>query len=351
VVRRPSRRRGFTLAAGFFVLSAASLAGTWLPTPVAREPVYLVQSGLGMYENWTAETLDALLGELERRVLAAYARNQARPGLVVFPEMPAPLYYHDDPLLRARLSRLARQTQSRLLVNVIAFADRERRRPLNSAVLIGPGGEFLGRYDKIHLVPFGEYVPYQPVFFFAGKLTAEVGDFVPGDHPEPIGPPRPLAVLICYEGIFPELVRKFTSRGAQALVNISNDGWYGTSAARDQLLLMARLRAVENGRWLLRATNTGISAIVDPYGRARTFPLDERNAFTGAFGYASGRTAYVAFGHWFPLAAAAAALALVGLALGRRTRVAARREEPSGAPDGQQGPSPLRNVEVSRDDY
>ncbi len=314
LARKPSRPRGMVLATALFGLAAASLGGALLPTPPAPETVYLVQAQVAMEkkdESGAGEPLHKLLSDLETRILAAYARNQARSGLVVWPEMPASLYYHEDALLRERLHYLARQTQSRMVVSVVAFADAERQKPLNSAVLIGAAGEFAGRYDKIHLVPFGEYVPLKKLFFFAGKITAEVGDFAPGERLAPLGKTGPIAALICYEGIFPELVRQFSARGAELLVNISNDGWYGDSAARDQLLLMARLRAVENGRWLLRATNTGISAIVDPYGRVRAFPPDQRAVFTGTFGYRSGRTPYVAFGHWFPALAAAAALVLL----------------------------------------
>ncbi len=334
LARNPSRRRGMALAAAFLVLAAASAGGALLEgkaagisaafrlrvSPPAPETVYLVQAQVPLNVEWTLDSVHKLLADLEVRVLAAYARNDARSGLVVWPEIPASFYYYDDVLLRERLHYLARQTQSRHLVSVVAFADAERQRPLNSAVLISPAGEFQGRYDKIHLVPFGEYVPLKQVFFFAGRLTAEVGDFVPGTRLEPLGSGRPLAPLICYEGIFPDLVRKFSARGAELLVNLSNDGWYGDSSARPQLLLMSRMRAVENGRWLLRATNTGITAIVDPYGRVQSFPPDQRAAFAGRFGYRSGRTVYVAFGHWFPVAAAVAALVLLAQAWQKRSR-------------------------------
>ena len=330
VMRKPTRRRGMVLAAAFFVLAAASLGGALLPTPAAPETAYLVQGQVSIAEEWTVESVYRLLSDLEVRILAAYARNQARSGLVVWPEIPASFYYYEDPLLRERLHRLARLTQSHQLVNVVAFADPEQKEPLNSTVLISPTGEFRGRYDKIHLVPFGEYVPLKKLFFFVGKLTAEVGDFVPGTRPLPLGERRPLAALICYEGIFPDLVRQFSAGGAELLVNQSNDGWYGDSAARYQLLLMSRLRAIENGRWLLRATNTGITAIVDPYGRLQTFPPDQRAAFTGKFGYLGGRTPYVAFGHWFPVLVAAAALGL--LVKAARLRKGRVSEEAGGAP-------------------
>jgi len=317
LIRRPVRRRGMAMAAALFALALLSLGGALLPTPAATSTAYLVQAQALPDQRWTIEATHRLLADLEQRVLAAWARNEARSGLVLFPEIPASLYYDDDALLQARLERLARQTQSQVLINAIAFADPQREKPFNSALLIGPDGEFQGRYDKIHLVPFGEYVPWRRFFSFAGKITAEVGDFVPGTRPVALGSGRKLGPLICYEEIFPDLVRRFTAAGAQVLVNISNDAWYGDSAARDQLLLMARMRAVENGRWLLRATNTGVTAVIDPYGRVKEFPADRRAVFPVKFGYLSGETPYVAFGHWFPAVAAAAAAGAL-LVAGRR---------------------------------
>ena len=342
LLRNPTRRGGMALAAAFLALALLAAGGVLLPEPRATEPVYLVQTNMSMHENWSGEPLERLLSELSSEVIATWARNDSRPGLVVWPEIPASLYYEQDLGLRFQLGRLARSTQSRMLVNVIAFDDSAQQLPFNSVVLIGTEGGSLGRYDKIHLVPFGEYVPYRPVFFFAGTLTSEVGGFVAGSSVKPLGPQRPVGPLICYEGIFPDLVRRFTAEGASVLVNVSNDGWYGTSAARDQLLLMARLRAVENGRWLLRATNTGLTAVIDPYGRVTQFPADRRGVYTAAFGYGEGQTVYVAFGHWFAaIAAGGAGILLAGaIRAERRARRPVRGAEvlpPSDARTGAPG--------------
>lgn len=320
LILNPSRQRGMALAVALFALALLSGGGVLLPTPRPDQTAYLVQAYAQLDESWTPDAVRLLVLNLEQRTLAAWARNESRSGLIVWPEIPASIYYADDPQAREQLGVLARQTQSEMLVNVITFADRQRQKPLNSVVLIGPSGEPQGHYDKIHLVPFGEYIPYRPLFFFAGRLTAEVGDFVPGTRLEPLGQAQKLAPLVCYESIFPDLVRKFSARGAQALVNVSNDAWYGTSAAREQLLLMARVRAIENGRWLLRATNTGISAVVDPYGRVQAFPPDQRAVYATRFACLSGETAYVAWGHWFALLAALAAALLVvqSIVAGRR---------------------------------
>jgi apolipoprotein N-acyltransferase len=138
----------------------------------------------------------------------------------------------------------------------------------NSAALVNPQGEWVGRYDKVHLVPFGEYLPFPKVFAFAGGLTKEVGEFQHGVSRTPLdaGGER-LGIFICYESIFPDEVRQGPLQGAQVLVNISNDGWYGDSGAWKQHLQQTQMRAIENGRWLLAATNTGMTASIDPYGR------------------------------------------------------------------------------------
>ena len=146
-----------------------------------------------------------------------------------------------------------------------------RSQIFNSAALVSPQGEWVGRYDKVHLVPFGEYLPFPQVFAFAGGLTKEVGEFQRGVSRTPLdaGGQR-LGMFVCYESIFPDEVRQGPLQGAQVLVNISNDGWYGDSGAWKQHLQQTQMRAIENERWLLAATNTGMTASVDPYGRIVT---------------------------------------------------------------------------------
>jgi len=141
----------------------------------------------------------------------------------------------------------------------------------NSAFLFDVRGRPEGVYHKVHLVPFGEYVPYKKIFFFAKKLTAPVGNFISGKSYEPlIFENRHMGVLICYEDIFPEIARKQVLLGAEFLLNITNDAWYGISSAPYQHLALSVFRAVENRRFLLRATNTGVSAVIDPVGRVLT---------------------------------------------------------------------------------
>jgi len=164
----------------------------------------------------------------------------------------------------------------------------------NSAVLISPQGAVAARYDKVHLVPFGEYVPFKQVLSFAKSLTAEVGNFTSGNDRVPLNlGNHKVGVFICYESVFPGEVREFPLHGAEVLVNISNDGWFGDTGAPWQHLNMARMRAIENNRWLLRSTNTGVTAVVDPFGRVvAQAPRNERTVLDAGYGRNSGTTFY-----------------------------------------------------------
>jgi apolipoprotein N-acyltransferase len=186
-------------------------------------------------------------------------------------------------------------------------------------VLLNPSGQRVFTYDKIHLVPFGEYVPLRRWLTFAGKLTADLGDFAPGSV-YAVGslPDGRFATYICYEAVFPDAVRRFTAGGAELLINISNDGWFGRSSAPAQHLMMARVRAVENRRWLLRDTNNGFTVSVDPYGRivAQLAP-DIRGELEAPYDFRNDLTVYSRFGDWWAWLCVLASIVLLGLALAR----------------------------------
>jgi apolipoprotein N-acyltransferase len=172
----------------------------------------------------------------------------------------------------------------------------------NSAALISPAGDWSARYDKVHLVPFGEYLPFPRLFAFVGGLSKEVGEFQQGTSRAPLDAGgTKLGVFICYESVFPDEVRQFTNNGAQVLVNLSNDGWYGDSGAYAQHLNQTRMRAIENDRWLLSATNTGVTAAIDPYGRTgdRRLPRKARAALVTSYALTSVTTFYTRHGDWF----------------------------------------------------
>jgi apolipoprotein N-acyltransferase len=265
--------------------------------------------------GWTQERSESVMAHLFA-LSSSRPHQEQKPDLIVWPENPAPFYFYTDPAFRSYVQTVARNEKTYLLFGTVAFRGSQGRDPLNAAVLVGPEGNEISRYDKIYLVPFGEFVPW-PFGYLVEKVTREAGDFVAGDRivVSRSGEHR-IGTFICYESVFGNGVRKFAASGAELLVNISNDGWFGQSAARDQHLLIARMRAMENRRWLLRATNSGITAVIDPAGRVRaTLPAARPGVLDGRFDYIDEKTLYTRWGDWFWWAAAAAALAQTGTAV------------------------------------
>jgi apolipoprotein N-acyltransferase len=235
------------------------------------------------------------------------------PPLLIWAENPAPFYFTRDPIFRNAMENMARQTRAFVIANTIIPMDAEGDTITNSAVTLDPEGREVSRYDKIHLVPFGEYVPGWALPGLVHKITSEVGNFVPGtSYPVAKSPGGGIGVFICYEAIIPQLARQLVAGGAGVLVNISNDAWYGDSAAAYQHLEMARLRAIENHRYLLRATNNGLTTLIDPYGRVlEEIPRYRRMVMPAHFNYETRQTFYSAHGDVFAwLCATVAALML-----------------------------------------
>ena len=171
----------------------------------------------------------------------------------------------------------------------------------NSAFLLSPDGIVAGRYDKVHLVPYGEYVPFRNLIPLVGKLVEGIGDFHQGKGYYPLTMNNnKIGVVICYEAIFPESTRILKKMGAQLIVNITNDAWFGFSSAPYQHLSMTVFRAVENRLYLVRAANTGISAIVDPTGKIlEQTGLFVKSALKGKVRFIDNGTCYVAYGDMF----------------------------------------------------
>jgi len=286
-------------------------AGSLVPVPAlpADRAAVLVQANVPILEgaDWTKQYFNDTLRDLTEISLAS--SGSPRPDLIVWPENPAP-FYSSDPLFRDAVSNLARQSNASLLAGSIGIrnATATPNQPTeiyNSASLVSPNGDWLSRYDKIHLVPFGEYVPFKQIFSFAGGLTKEVGDFSRGTSRAALDAGTKLGVFICYESIFPDDIRQFANNGAQVLVNISNDGWYGDSGAYAQHLKQSRMRAVENNRWLLLDTNTGVTAAIDPNGRiVASVPRKIRTALRAPYALVNTTTFYTRHGDWFAYACA-----------------------------------------------
>ena len=286
-LRRPRRELLWLL-----LLLPAVLPG--LPQLLRQTPnelVRVVQPNIDTEAEWTSGTLASL-----ERDMAALSRAPGVP-LVVWPEAPAP-FYPDDLSFQDNLKRVTQGQDAHLLF--VGVAHTAAGEPLNSSFFADSTGALLGRYDQIKLVPFGEYVPAP--FGWVNRITKETSDFVPGDRIVTFAfNGHRIAPVICYESAFPDLARQFPLAGAEMLFNLSNDGYFGASMpARQQHLELARMRAAENRRWVLFATNDGITAMIDPAGQIteRLTPYRELGA-TMQYGFVSETTPYTRHGDWF----------------------------------------------------
>ncbi|HTC74400.1 MAG TPA: apolipoprotein N-acyltransferase [Edaphobacter sp.] len=233
--------------------------------------------------------------------------TSTRTDLIVWPESPAP--FEDlDPQFRAAMSALATTAHAPVIVGNTGFEPSTTSKSgytlYNRASFIAPDGAFAGHYDKMHLVPFGEYVPYKQFFFFAKSLLNEVGLFEPGKQRTVFTTGgHTYGTFICYESIFGDEIRQLPQQGADVLINISNDGWYGDTSAAWQHLNMVRMRAIENHRWILRATNTGVTAAINPYGRVTAAASrHQRTSIRVHFSYENDLTFYARHGDLFAYA-------------------------------------------------
>ncbi len=229
------------------------------------------------------------------------SRELRRDGaeFIVWPEFTVPIYPLHTPFYKERLDAFARE-QAPLLAG---FTDARGSAGFFNSVMLFTGAE-TRTYDKVHLTPFGEYVLFRRWLFFVKKITDEIGDFTPGariHNLELNG--HWLSTPICYEVIYPELVRTMIARGGEVIVTLSNDSWFGRSSAPYQHLAMASCRAVENRRWLLRSTSNGISVLVDPAGRiVQQSPLHKADRFLASFQYLKHKTLFNRWGYLFPYA-------------------------------------------------
>lgn len=258
--------------------------------------VALIQGNIDQDVKWSPSFREETVAIYER-----LTREAAKGGadLVVWPESAVPFFFQDEPLQAERIRTLARELNSTLLIGSPAHELRNGSNTyLNSAFVIAPSGETIARGDKLHLVPFGEYVPMKRLLPFVDKLVVGIGDFSPGEHAAPLNTGQSMAgLLVCYEGIFPELAREYVRNGARLLVNITNDAWYGRSSAPYQHFSIAAFRAVETRTPLLRAANTGITAIIDQNGHIRTMTgLFVEGFCTGEVRPGSGDSVYLRIG-------------------------------------------------------
>jgi len=339
-----SRREGGWIwaSAGAFLFVAGSAGISLSPSrPATAATAVLVQPNLdvsgdnewaspGEWDKHIAEFM-RLAGEQCKTYIAGIPQTKAptgeivcppyatHPDLVVWPEAPSP-FFEQDPRFQNVMVGVAHTVQAPLIVGGLAAdysSEQNDWLDYNAAMVVGTDGALVGRYDKIHLVPFGEYVPFQRLLFFAHKLTGRVSRFTRGEERKVFRlNGHRYGVFICYEAVFADEVRQFAQLGAEVLVNISDDGWYGDTSAPWQHLNMARMRAIENRRWLLRDTNNGVTAVIDPNGRVRqSIPRHQIDALPASYGFRDDITFYTAHGDLFAWACAILSLGVVGWSL------------------------------------
>jgi apolipoprotein N-acyltransferase len=306
------RRLGIVGAVAVVLLVTMGAGPRFVPQAEAHHLARIVQpnfpENLQYTGDWYAEH-KADLADLEVLSLRP-SPDGRRADLLIWPEAPAPFSF-EDPHFGPFISHLAMEFHHPVIVGVIEWKPGAERPngaqqsvlvPYNSAAMLNELGQRTFSYDKMHLVPFGEYEPFPFFHQVVTSVSEEVGGFHKGKN-RAVGrfsDGNTFSVFICYEAIYPGEVRSFADRGAQLLVNISNDGWFGTSEAAEQHLRMARVRAVENRRWLVRDTNSGISASIDPYGNVtRVLRRDVRGAADLAYDFRTDQTLYTRFNDWF----------------------------------------------------
>jgi apolipoprotein N-acyltransferase len=287
-------------------LVAAKMIARPLEIPTVRAA--LLQPDISQEMRWN----DANLMEIFQRMMQM-TDDAVRSGasVIVWPESTVPLSYATTDFFREAVEAISRTHGVDIILGSVALDAQNPDRIWNAAFLVS-GGRTIGHYDKMHLVPFGEYVPLRKTLFFAHKLTHTVGTFEFGTSDRPLIGRLRYGPAICYEIVFPQIVRAQVLHGAEVLVTITNDAWYDGTSAPQQHLNQARLRAVETDRYVLRAGTTGISALIDPTGRiVDELPMNRQGIVRGTFQPRHSTTPYVRFGDWFAWMACAASIVSV----------------------------------------
>ncbi len=272
---RLRERGGVPFQCIIFTMTLVALAfayGYWkLYSPMKTEKglkIGIAQGNIAQDVKWDSA--------FQKKTLTSYRDltvklTETSPGLIVWPETAFPSYFPSGTELDDRLGDIAQEANTYLLLGSLSYKKKGKEIKIyNSAYLFSPHRHILGRYDKIHLVPLGEYVPLSSQFPIFNAL-AGIGNITPGEEAVLFKLPRgTFGVLICFEVIFPELCRRFSREGADFMVTITNDAWFGRTSAPYQHLAQATFRSIENRIWLVRAANTGVSAFIDPWGRIKT---------------------------------------------------------------------------------
>jgi apolipoprotein N-acyltransferase len=331
-------KRSFAPVIG--VLVATTGIGIWGARRVANneltragEPIRigLIQGNVSLQERSDPARVPIIFDNYLRMTQQAIAGGAE---FVIWPESATPFVFENDPVAASRIRALAQQARIPILLGsdqITPAANGIPARYYNSAFLVRPDGTTGGAYRKMHLVPFGEYVPAKRVFFFAAPLVEAVSDFSAGEEATllPIGTHR-ISTAICYEVVYPDLVRQFVAGGSELLTTITNDAWFGETSAPDQHFEHAAMRAIEEGRYLVRSANTGISGIVDPYGRVlEQTPIFQPAILIGEARFLRASTVYARHGDVLAYSSLVATLVLLVMAVPLGRRAADARMRPS----------------------
>jgi apolipoprotein N-acyltransferase len=302
--------------------------GAWRRTQLAALPpaqylrIALLQGNIAQDQKWDKAFEEEILNRYERLSREAAAQGAQ---LIVWPETAFPFYFQSDFVHRERLLDLVRELRTPLLFGAVGWQHKRKNEVtlFNRAYLLSASGEELGSYDKIKLAPFGEYIPFHnSLLFFLDKLVVGIGDFGTGTEAKVFELPLTrFGVLICYEGIFPDFARQFVANGAQLLINITNDAWFGRSSAPSQHLVMEAMRAIENRVPLVRAANTGFSAVIanDGHIQAQT-ALYETTTLLADLAWPQANSFYASYGDVFVYLCVLTTLGMLGYSHYRQSR-------------------------------
>jgi apolipoprotein N-acyltransferase len=324
VIVERSRGAAFTLVTVIAVLVAVSGWGSYrlqhgtLTSEGRSVRVALVQGNIPQDEKWDAARANQIFD-----TYLALTRDAARQGaqLVIWPESSTPFYFEADRAAGDRLRTVVRDAGVELLFGSDQIEPATPPAYYNSAFLLRRDGSTAAVYRKMHLVPFGEFVPLKSLLFFIGPLVEGAGDFTPGQSMVMLPAHGGLiSTAICYEIVYPGLVRSAVLAGSQLITTITNDAWYGHSSAPYQHFLQASMRSIEEGRYLARSANTGISGFVDPYGRVlQRSAIFERTVMVGDVRMLDSRTVYGRIGDLCAYVCAALTVAALLAGIGRRS--------------------------------
>ncbi len=320
------RSRVAAIASAVMLLLAVSVWGSARVSDarLTREgtplTVGLIQPNISQEDKWNR----AMVGDIGRRFTALTRRAVADGAqAVLWPESSTPYLFNEDPVQAEAVRALVRESGVPLLFGTDEVERGTPDKYYNSAFVLDPTGAVAAVYRKMQLVPFGEYVPLKQVLFFVAPLVEAVSEFTPGERVTMLPIEGHMAsTAICYEVVYPHLIRQAVLEGAELLTTITNDAWYGDSSAPYQHFELASMRAIEQGRYLARAANTGISGVIDPYGRpvvaTRVF---EEAVVTAEIRFLQSRTLYATIGDAVAVASLVLALAAaVWLAATRTAR-------------------------------